>query len=167
MAGILSAAPSAAVDTQGLAMLRIVPTRIAGWKEDTSRFKSFDRNGLFTVIDGGAPDYLDAGLIGGIVLELNGTDSVSSEIFVEDFGNAKASATMLAKKAEAISHVDTLAGYKKSEVIVEKVIGGCLACAGFGRYYFEVSMTGYSDYAKATKTAGTLLSAFQKQISSK
>lgn len=161
LAGVSSAATSVVADTQELAVLRSLPSRSAGWKEDTTRFKAFDRTSIFTIIDGGAPDYLDNGLIAGCVEELSGPDSASGEVFIEDFGKAGAAAAMLSKKSGTMS--ERLPGFQKAEAAAEKVIGGCFACACFGRWYFEISMTGYTSFEKSAAAASNLLAAFKKK----
>ena len=161
VAMLSNATTPAVADSKGLAKLRSIPAEIAGWKEDTTRFKAFDGAALFSIIDGGAPAYIDAGLIGGCVEELSGPDSASAEIFMEDFGTAVAASAMFGKRRGEMSPGDTLPGFKKNEAAAEKVIGGCFACACFGRWYFELSMTGYSRFEKSYGAASTLLAAFK------
>jgi hypothetical protein len=161
VAMLSNAATPAVADSKGLAKLRSIPAGIAGWKEDTTRFKVFDGSALFSIIDGGAPAYIDAWLIGGCVEELSGPDSTSAEIFIEDFGTVAAASAMFNKRRGEMPAGDSLLGFRKNEAAAEKVIGGCFACACFGRWYFELSMTGYSSFDKSCSATSSLLVRFK------
>ena len=126
-----------------------IHNQITGWTEDKGSYQSFGPKELFDLLDGGAPEYIDNGMKEGFFQRLKGPDSATIELYAEDFGSDKNAKKMVAVKQSNSSDAPAAAVSDSSTFILREVIGGFWACGSAGRYYFELTLMGIKDSAKA------------------
>ena len=118
--------------------------QIPEWTEKKGTYKVFDAQGLFDIINGGAPEYIDNGMIKGITQQIVISDSTTIELFAEDFGSPeKARAMYLVKKGGDQSDASDSSEFHG--FMISKVIGGFWCCGSVGRFYFEITVSGVGD----------------------
>ena len=119
-----------------------VRRQIAGWQEDKDGFARFNHEKLFDLINGGAPEYIDRGMLGGFVQRLSGPGNATVELFTEDFGTRENAAEMVKVKTEDGDSIITLPGFDAETVRIVPAIGACVAYGAIDRFYFEVTLSG-------------------------
>jgi hypothetical protein len=153
-AGVGFAKPA---DTPCVTELRVT-RQVEGWKEQKRSFVKFDKQKLFELINGGAPEYIDNGLQEGIFQRLDGPGDAAAEIYAEDFARPANAQKMLAfKTQQTLSERLPLEGQDSSSVYCFRVIGGYQVYAAFDRFYIELNLTGASSQQEAVKTIGAIL----------
>jgi len=157
LAALLATASAlSAAKTVSLYKFRI-QKQISGWTEEKSSYQAFGPKELFTIIDGGAPEYIDNGLKKGFLQRISGPDSAAIELYAEDFkseGNAQK--MFSAKQAASSGQLSTIPP-DTAKVLVNEVIGGVWMCAAMGQYYFELTLTGVRNTASGKTKIGTIL----------
>jgi hypothetical protein len=143
-------------DSLKLNVYRSAVDSVAGWTEQRDGFHSFGTKELYELIDGGAVEYEKPGLVAGIVTELTASGTRSAKIYIEDFGTQARSQSMVKAKRKTASEPKPLAGAPKNS-FTDEVIGGCLAYASSGNFYFELVLTGYDRTENAVTDAGEFL----------
>jgi hypothetical protein len=145
-------------DSLKLNAYRSAVDSVAGWNEQRDGFHSFGTRELYELIDGGAVEYEKPGLVAGIVTELAASGNRSAKIYIEDFGTQARAQAMVRTKRKTASDPKPLPGAPKNS-FTDEVIGGCLAYASSGNFYFELVLTGYDKTGNAVKDAGVFIEA--------
>jgi hypothetical protein len=109
-------------------------TDIIGWQDNEEAYVQFDPDKLFELINGAAPSYIDNGLVEGIFQRLEKPDSLSIEVFAEDFGSLENARTMYAHKTNIA--VDSLEDAAENSAITHmtSVGGGFVTYAAIDRF---------------------------------
>jgi hypothetical protein len=136
--------------------------QITDWVEEKKSFKSFNPEGLFEIIDGGAPEYIENGMQKGFYQRLKNLDSASIELFVEDFGSDENARKMLATKRSNLSGPKPAGNVDTSNLFIHEVIGGFWVCGIAGPCYFELTLMGIKDKEKAQTEINKYFDYFQK-----
>lgn len=149
--------------------LRLADNIVAGWQEDTARFATFDTATFYELIDGGAPAYIDEGLVDGFTqafFRANSPDTFNCKIYVMDFSSPVNSLRMFGKiKSEQNSPI-ALTGFDTTVAMASEFLGGYYAFAAFDRFFIEVSVSGYADLDLALNDAKSFMNVFKTRIPS-
>ncbi|MBN1758762.1 MAG: hypothetical protein JW863_10610 [Chitinispirillaceae bacterium] len=116
--------------------------QIAGWREDKGSFMKFGPEKLFELINGGAPEYIDRGMVRGFVQRLSGPGSASVELFTEDFGSHENAGEMVQIKKQDRDTLISLPDFDTATVAVIPLIGAFVVYGAIDRYYFEITLSG-------------------------
>lgn len=125
-----------------------IGTQFQGWTEKEGSYRVFDAEGLFEIINGGAPEYIDHGLIKGITQQVVSSDSMTIELFAEDFGSPEKAQAMYIIKKEVNEGADSDTS-DNHRFVISKVIGGFWCFGTIGKYYFEVTISGCNNIRNA------------------
>lgn len=143
--------------------LRIAMSRIPGWTEQKEQYRFFTAAEFYGLIDGGAAEHQKRGLKSGIGLSLaSGTKTLG--MYVEDFGTSSRAKGMVRVKKKSCSDPKNIDGVKVSLAIYEEVLGGCIAYWAKGRYYVEMTLTGYDSTNIAVRDAVVLIDSISPSI---
>jgi len=157
-----------AFDTIDISEFRLYGSVIPGWVEDTSGYAEFDTSDIYDLIDGGAPPYIERGLLKGIKQEFDfiaGDDTFHCQTYAEDFGTSQNARNMLSCNKTQMSLSLTLYPFDTSTITGMEFPGGCLAIAAFDRYYFEVTVSGYPVIDSAKSEVRQFLSVYKAKAS--
>lgn len=145
--------------------LHLPDDSIAGWEEDRSRYRIFNVDLFYDLIDGGAAIYDNQGLIAGIVQMLRYDTLYENLMYVTDFGSiARARGMFAAQKKEVGGMSERISGFDTSSAAANLNLGGCTAYATIDRFYIEMYLGGYSEHALALADAASFLSLYQRRI---
>jgi hypothetical protein len=137
---------------------------IDGWTEEKNSYVAFDTSSLFDLINGGAPEYIDNGLVEGITQRLKGPSPLAIEVFAEDFGTPEAARTMFLRKAGSGAD-STIATCRDTLCLsFSPFIGGVAAYAAVERFYFEIALTGAGDEREARARMQPFLRWYVRRI---
>lgn len=141
--------------------------QISPWQEVKGSFRSFNAKNLYDLIDGGAPEYIQNGLVQGIFQRLTSPDSATLEIFFEDFGTSIQANKMLAQKRQNVSEPCSFSGLDTTAFSCNAVIGGFAVYGMLDRYYFEIVLMGIKDNEKAGKVIAGIYDYFREVVARK
>jgi hypothetical protein len=151
IAGMVISIVDAAQQTgPALDSLRITH-QVDGWHEGKNGYVPFGHEKLFELINGGAPEYIDQGLVSGFFQRLTGKHQYAVEVFVEDFGTPHNASEMLVVKKKSVDSIQSLPDFDTGSIIVFPAIGAQVAFGAIGRFYFEATITGFTDNNEAKK----------------
>jgi hypothetical protein len=154
-------------------------TQITGWVPDSSsHFAALPVASLYNGSkDGGAITYDSAGLVKWFREKMNGGDSADSingqysfDGWVFDFGtSAKAKAlfatitasNMRQNPQDTFSDTVPLPSFSLAEAEARRVQGGINVYATFGKYYFELSLSGFAEPLTAAPEAIKFLNKYK------
>lgn len=158
--GILQAAtaPDSGVYTPYITVL----SKVGGWTMQTGNCRFFTAHTLFDVINGGAEEYINTGMIDGLTCSFAGPDSTNTDLYLENFVKPDNAKKMIAKKKESASEPKTIPGIKTAEGFYDEVIGGCMVYFCFGAMYCELTMTGFKDVQSAIKASKPIIAVLKK-----
>jgi len=140
-------------------------TEVSNWSEASGSYKEFDVQGLYDIINGGAVTDENNGLVEGIFQEMAGSSGRNVEIRVEDFGNAASATAMFNYSAtNSVSQKVTFADFAEATAVGTQVLGGVTVFAHFGKFYFNLQFTGYSDNQVAAADANGFLKTYQNKL---
>jgi hypothetical protein len=143
-------------DSGSFDRLRAAVSRVPGWIEKKEQYQIFKAEELYGIIDGGATEYIKQGLISGIAIACtSGTRSLG--MYFEDFGTYSRAKGMVSIKKKSMSEPKAVSKVGVSPAIYEEVLGGCVAYWAKGRYYTEMTLTGYDSLDGAVRDAVTLI----------
>lgn len=138
---------------------------ISGWTENKeSGYVEYSSGTLFDLINGGADQYNDEGLVEGIQQKMTSSSGDKSySAFVMDFGTADNATAMFEKMK--LNEADPLAigNYIESVAFGSRHLSGINAYAHFGKYYFEITLSGYSDESLAISEAEAFLEVYEQK----
>ena len=153
--------------TRTVTALRIAEGDVTQWQEENQGYRAYTQDNLFDIINGGADQYISRGLIEGFqqILEISGSD-FSATFLVMDMNSDANAKTMFDFKADAVSTKETAGTFSESAAVIDiGFLSGCTAYAHFGKYYLELSFTGYaSNKSEAKNNAVSFLEIFKDKI---
>ncbi|MBN1129214.1 MAG: hypothetical protein JXA71_09525 [Chitinispirillaceae bacterium] len=145
--------------------LHITDNAVAGWIEDVNRYQIFDTTILFNIIDGGAPKFIEQGLVGGIVQVMLYDTLFECIIYAEDFGSPQNARNMLnAIKIDVQEMPLRIPGFDSTTAVAKEYIGGAFVAAIFNRFYIELHFSGYEDVQQALGDAASFLQVYRNKI---
>jgi hypothetical protein len=152
-------------DTQGLNSLKLQSDEASGWVESSLFDFNVSTCTKNTGLNGGATKYIEKGLVEGF----KQTFSISSFNFiliVIDFGNsANANAMFNKMYTEEVYDKLTIDGFSENEAIIDNSpLNGVDAYTHFGKFYFELHFTGYSNKTDAKNTAASFIELFGNKV---
>lgn len=128
-----------------------ITRQVTPWQEVKGSFRSFTSKNLYDLIDGGAPEYIENGLVKGFFQRLTTPDSATLEIFFEDFGTSIQANKMFAKKRQNMSDPCSFSDLDTITLSCNNVIGGFAVFGIIDRFYFELVLMGVKGNEKADK----------------
>jgi hypothetical protein len=150
-------------DSGSFAQLRLATSRVPGWTEQKEQYRFFTAEELYGIIDGGAAEHQKQGLKSGIGLSLTGGTKCLG-IYFEDFGTLSRAGGMVSTKKKSLSAPERIPQVKVSPAVCEEVIGGCIVYWAKGRYYIEMTLTGYDSTKIAVRDAAVLIDSISPSI---
>ncbi len=150
-------------DTVAFQRLRAAVCDVPGWIEQMDKYRAFTAKELYGLIDGRAADYNKQGLKSGITVTLTNGDRVL-EIYFEDFGNPSRAKGMAGIKKKSFSAPKKLPQVNISPAFYDQVLGGCVACWAKGKFYIEMTLTGYDAVEIAVVNAAVLINSISPFI---
>ena len=146
-------------DSLKFAAFRTALNSVSGWTEQQGKYSYFVTKALYDIIDGGAEEYLRAGLIDGMVAAFESAGNKNAELYIEDFGVQRHAQAMMKKKRKTAAEPKSLPGSGDKNTFYDEVIGGCIVYFTSGRFYFEMVLTGYEKQDTALQDARLFISA--------
>jgi hypothetical protein len=143
-------------DSGSFDRLRAAVSRVPGWIEKKDQYQVFKAEELYGIIDGGATEYIKQGLISGIVIACS-SGIRSLGMYFEDFGTDSRAKGMVIIKKKSMSEPKVIPKVSMSPAMYEEVLGGCVAYWAKGRYYIEMTFTGYDSLDSAVRDAVMLI----------
>ncbi len=134
-----------------------ITNQIPGWQEVKNTYTKFDAEGLYDIIDGGADLYLEYGLVKGEYQRLEHTNKAQCDIFSEEYSSAQKAKELFLFKKESIAPPIAFPHIKDAFVVGEEIIGGMVLYLCKGRYYFEVTLSGYNSISSLKKVSDDFL----------
>jgi hypothetical protein len=125
------------------------------WKR--TEIKRYNKDELYSIIDGGATLYLDHGLKNGIYIVSRTNDGKEYELFVHSFPDKNSVMNLFLWKADNLSKVIAVEGYDFRKVRVSPAIGAILIFGIKGHYYFELNVSGFANTESAVHSVRHLL----------
>jgi hypothetical protein len=143
--------------------LRSAASRVSGWTEQKERYRYFTTKDYYGIINGGAAEHEKQGLKSGIGISLT-HGAMSLELYFEDFGTSSRATGMVKTKKLSSTEPENIPRVTIAPAIYEKVIGGCIAYWAKGRYYVEMTLTGYDSLSNAVRDAAALIDSISPVI---
>jgi hypothetical protein len=152
--------------SQGVNALRLANSDVSPWTEiSVDGFKDFKANNMVKEINGGAQTYVDKGMVAGFKQYMTGGGK-SAELLVLDFGTEASTSAMYSYTDNANEDKSDAGGYPLTVAQLDNSpMSGVVAIAHFGKYYMELSFTGYNDKSEARSTAASFVEVFEEKIS--
>jgi hypothetical protein len=156
-------------NSSGIATVRTLElsaSDISGWKmQQGETYKVLVGDEWFGYIDGGAPDYLNNGMIEGGVQKMSGASRQTGEMWVMDFGDAQNAEKMFADKKAQISDARELPSFDPNIAIFDNgVSDGGTTYGHFKNFYFAISLSGFDDKLQAGQSADLFLRVYQAKM---
>jgi VIT1/CCC1 family predicted Fe2+/Mn2+ transporter len=142
----------------------LITTQQQSWIEQKEITKKFTAKGLFEIINGGAVEYLNQGLVEGIHQQFSNNDGKTIEVFVEDFGNSEKSTNMLSSKKESFPDAGQLTGVSDVNAFSSKAIGALIVVGSLQNFYIELTISGFNDQSEMEKVAISFLDYYKLQL---
>jgi hypothetical protein len=150
--------------TVSVETLRITGNDISGWSEPKSNgFNVYVGDELYHALDGGAPTYLQKGLIETSIQTLqNGKQSIGATVM--DFGISANAEAMYEEMKSKITDPRASPSFGLDDAVINPgILGGCLAYAHFDNFYFEMYVSGFQDKTLAIQTADIFLKIYKSK----
>jgi hypothetical protein len=149
-------------------------TQMALSREDISSWvpqaemKIYIGTQLFDYNDGGAPQYLDKGLIKTGVQTFDGPNNTVVNSMIMDFGkDSNAVAIFIEKQIQNAGQTIDDPIYPDTVAFMTLPLGGVQGYCHYKNYYFEISATGFSDQALAVQTFDMFFNLYRKKVDSR
>ncbi|HEX2959902.1 MAG TPA: hypothetical protein VHO70_23905 [Chitinispirillaceae bacterium] len=139
----------------------LIASQLQSWVEQKEISRKFTSKGLFEIINGGAVDYVNQGLIEGIHQQFSNKDGRIVEVFVEDFGTGEKASSMFETKKSGCSNVATLQGLSGFNHFVENAIGASVVIVSFDNIYLEMTVSGCKDSSQVESVALEFLNYYK------
>jgi hypothetical protein len=120
----------------------LITTQLKSWIEQKEITKKFTAKGLFEIIDGGAVDYVNQGLVEGIHQQFANKDGIVVELFIEDFGTTEKASSMVDLKKSGVSDTITFSGLSGFNHFIENAIGASVVFVSIDNLYMEITVSG-------------------------
>ncbi len=144
---------------------------IQQWVEEEDGYNVYKTSEeLYQLIDGGADEYLNRGLVEGFQQRLTRTETgYSATIMVMDFGTIEKAANMYQYFSSRISPVVKAGNYNSSVAVIDpSPLDGCIGYAHFKQFYIELSLMGYgAEKSEAYNNTARFIEIFQAKINAK
>jgi hypothetical protein len=145
-------------------------TAYAGWAPDSgSEFIAYDTLTIWNLLDGGAVPYVQNGLVSATFKNLKATslsDAMSCAVRIMDFGTFAKAEAMFNASSTQYQASSALAPLPVSEAAYMVEAGGNITVyAHFGRFYFELELTGYANVSDSVRDALHFLTIYRTMIS--
>jgi hypothetical protein len=137
---------------------------VPGWTAPDSNVAYFDSLNLFNLIDGGSVPYIQGGLDTGVRQSLKHDSTLFGTVMAMDFVTAQKAAAIFGFEAQDNNATAQLAGFTKSDALCYVFYGGVIAFAHFGKYYFNVKLSGYSDSASSVNDAARFVMEYKSRV---
>jgi hypothetical protein len=152
--------------TPPLEQLKISTSEISNWRPEGD-MEIYIGSELFSYNDGGAPQYLNKGLIQTGVQRISGPNQGIVSSMIMDFGTENNAIDMYnEKRIQNAGSTIPDPKYPISDVTVTSVLGGVTGFANYYNYYFEISVTGFIYPEDALKTLNQFLGLYFEKIES-
>jgi hypothetical protein len=150
-----------------VASLAIKDGDVTNWKEENQGYRPYTQDNFFDIINGGADEYINRGLIEGFqqILVISGSDYTATFLIMDMNSDANAK-SMFDFKADAASTKEAAGNYSESTAVIDAgFLSGCTAYAHFEKFYLELLFTGYaSNLSEAKNNAVSFLEIFKNKI---
>lgn len=146
--------------------LEIKNNELPGWvPHDTMGI--YEGTELYNLIDGGAPQYLEKGVMTTGYQVLDGQNDRAVYSMIMDFGrDSNAVAMFLEKKTQNVGQTVLDPQYPDSVAFMTLVLGGVQGYGHYTNFYFEIAAVGFSDSTQAIATFDTMLTWYIQKIQS-
>lgn len=153
--------------SQGVNALRLANSDVSPWTENASEgFKAFKASNMFALINGGAQNYIDKGMVAGFQQNMAGGGEKTAKLLVLDFGTEASASAMYSYTDNANEDKLNAGDYPQTVAQLDNSpSSGVVAIAHFGKYYMELSFTGYNDKSESRITAASFVEVFEEKIS--
>lgn len=153
-------------DMEAVNALRLVNGEVSPWTENNEEgFIEFKASTMFSLINGGAQSYVDKGVVAGFQQRM-AVDSKYADLLVMDYGTEAKASEMYAWADAANDEKSAVGNYNLSVAELDNSpMSGVIAIAHFGKYYMELSFSGYNDKSEAQATAASFIEVFESKIS--
>lgn len=143
-----------------LDQLKLSSNDVSGWSDQPMDKNKYIGDELFTLIDGGAPKYLQKGCLETFVQDMGSKGGKTLKAQIMDFGSPENALTMY---NESMSYVSSpmQTSYPGFSVINQ---GNSTAYAAFKQFYFEISVSGFSDRAQANQILDLVLRIYYDKV---
>jgi hypothetical protein len=149
-------------------------TQMAISREDISSWvsqadmKIYIGTQLFDYNDGGAPQYLDKGMIKAGAQTFDGQNNTLVRALIMDFGmDSNSIAMFIEKQIQNAGQIIKDPIYPDSVAFMTLKLGGVQGYSHYKNYYFEISATGFSDIALAIQTFDMFFNLYRKKVDSR
>jgi hypothetical protein len=149
-----------------LTQMAIIPEDIAPWLQ--AELNIYIGTQLFDFNDGGAPQYLDKGVIKTGAQNFDGQNNTLVKSMIMDFGkDSNAVAMFIDMQIQNAGSTVKDPVYPDSVAFLTLKLGGVQGYCHYKNYYFEISATGFSDNALATQTFEMFFNLYRKKVDSR
>lgn len=153
--------------SQGVNALRLGSVDVSPWREEPNDgFLVFKASNMFDLINGGAQMYVNKGMIAGFQQDMSISGEKSARFLVLDYATEDKAIEMY--NYSDASNGDKLNAGNEFPLSVAQLdgspLGGVIAIAHFGKFYMELTFTGFSDKSEAVKTAVSFIEVFEQKI---
>jgi hypothetical protein len=151
-------------DSLKFATFRTALDSIPGWTEQQDKYLYFVPKALYDIINGGAEEYIKAGLVDGMVAAFKSAGNKNADLYIEDFSAQGRAQAIVKKKRKTASEPKPLPGSRDKNAFYDEVIGGCLVYFNSGRFYFEMTLTGYDKQDAALQDARLFIGVLLRKM---
>lgn len=146
--------------------LRLVNGEVSPWIENNEEeFIEFKASTMFSLINGGAQIYVNHGVVEGFQQTM-AIDEKLAFLMVMNFGTTSNASEMYVFTDAANDEKSAVGNYNLSVAELDNSpMNGVIAIAHFGKYYMELSFSGYNDKSEAQATAASFIEVFESKIS--
>jgi len=150
-----------------LTQMALTGDDISSWKPQAD-MKIYIGTQLFDYNDGGAPQYLDKGLIKTGVQTFDGPNNTVVCSMIMDFGkDSNAVAIYIEKQIQNAGQAVNDPIYPDTVAFMTLAMGGVQGYCHYKNYYLEISATGFSDHALAVQTFDMFFNLYRKKVDSR
>jgi len=144
-----------------------VKKAITGWQEQKDSYQYFSPQKLFEIINGGAPQYIQQGLVDGIHQQLTSDSGKIIEIFAEDFATPQHAMAMAMVKKEDLGAGSPVLPLDSATVsFAVPAIGATTVVCLANHYYVEMVFSGFTNQDKLLAEARKFI-AFYNTVGKK
>jgi hypothetical protein len=142
----------------------VITTQLKSWTEQKEITRKFIAKELFEIIDGGAVDYVNQGLIEGVHQQFANKDGITVELFLENFGTKEKAASMVEFKKSGASDTLIVSGLSGFNHFVENAIGASVVFVSLDNFYLEITISGCKEVSDVESTALEYLNYYKSKM---
>lgn len=147
---------------QGLRIFKLGNNEVSGWNESSCFDFNVSNCSSEAGLDGGSEEYINEGMVEGFRQMMQKTDYIG-DLRIMDFGDATKATNMFNKKTSNLSD-KKLGNFAETQAATEDNLSGVNAYAHFGKFYFEIQFTGYSNKTDAKSTAASFMELYENKL---